>query len=103
MSDELTLRAAQDLVDDSIQSLGGYWSPLANLARLFEECGEIARVVNQLHGPKLRKPDEPEPDIGNEIGDALYVLLVLANSLGVEADGALRAAIAKYDRRDRGE
>ncbi len=98
--DDLTLREAQAQVDASIQSLGGYWPPLANLARLFEECGEVARAVNQLHGAKRRKPGEPEPDVAGELGDALYVLIALANSLEIDLDAGLRAAIEKYRRRD---
>jgi NTP pyrophosphatase (non-canonical NTP hydrolase) len=98
--DELTMRAAQAATDASIQALGGYWPPLANLARLMEECGEVARVVNQLHGPKRRKSGEPDPDAAEELGDALYVLLVLANSLDVDMETALRSVLAKYERRD---
>jgi NTP pyrophosphatase (non-canonical NTP hydrolase) len=91
----LTLREAQEQVDASIRALGGYWPPLANLARLFEECGELARAVNQAHGPKLRKPDETPVSAGEELGDALYVLLVLANSLDLDAETALSNALAK--------
>lgn len=96
----LTLSAVQAQVDASIQSLGGYWPPLANLARLFEECGELARVINQAHGPKRRKADETPPPIAEELGDALYVLITLANSLEVDLDTALRAVLAKYAARD---
>ena len=95
----LTLREVQDQVDQSIQALGGYWPPLANLARLFEECGEVARVVNQIHGPKRRKPEELAPEAADELGDALYVLVVLANSLGVDLETALADVLAKYARR----
>jgi len=35
----------------------------------------------------------------DEIGDALFSLLVFANSLDVDADAALDAALAKYERR----
>ena len=91
----LTLREAQEQVDASIRALGGYWPPLANLARLFEECGELARAVNQAHGPKLRKPDETPVSASDELGDALYVLLVLANSLDLDAETALSNALAK--------
>jgi NTP pyrophosphatase (non-canonical NTP hydrolase) len=99
---DLTLRVAQAAADASIQALGGYWPPLANLARLLEECGEVARVVNQLHGPKRRKPGEPLPDPAEELGDALFVLLVLANSLGVDLATALGTVLAKYAQRDQG-
>ncbi|HEY7094206.1 MAG TPA: MazG nucleotide pyrophosphohydrolase domain-containing protein [Ktedonobacterales bacterium] len=97
MADEvqLTLHEAQARVDASIRALGGYWPPLANLARLFEECGELARAVNQAHGPKLRKPGEAAVSASDELGDALYVLLVLANSVDIDAEAALSAALAK--------
>ncbi|HEY7021362.1 MAG TPA: MazG nucleotide pyrophosphohydrolase domain-containing protein [Ktedonobacterales bacterium] len=93
--DALTLREAQARVDASIRALGGYWPPLANLARLFEECGELARAVNQAQGPKLRKPGEADVSASDELGDALYVLLVLANSLDLDAEAALSGALEK--------
>jgi NTP pyrophosphatase (non-canonical NTP hydrolase) len=96
---ELTLRAAQAAVDATIQGLGGYWPPLANLARLFEECGELARAVNQAAGHKRVKAGEARASAREELGDVLYVLLVLANSLGVDAEEALADALAKARRR----
>ena len=98
---DATIREAQTAVDASILALGGYWPPLANLARLFEECGELARVVNQTYGPKPRKPDETLVAIHEELGDILYVALALANDLSVDADAALADAIAKAQRRAR--
>ena len=94
-----TLRAAQGEVDASIQALGGYWPPLANLARLFEECGELARAVNQAEGHKRIKPDEARASMREELGDVLYVTLVLANSLSLDAETALSEALAKVRRR----
>lgn len=91
----LTLGAAQDAVDASIQALGGYWPPLANLARLFEECGELARAVNQTHGPKPVKPGEVAASLEEELGDVLYITLVLANSLHLDAGLALAGALAR--------
>lgn len=96
---ELTVRAAQAEVDASIQALGGYWRPLANLARLIEECGELARGVNQRYGPKIVKPQEAATALAEELGDVLYVALVLANNLEIDATSALAEAIAKARRR----
>ncbi|HEY7780184.1 MAG TPA: MazG nucleotide pyrophosphohydrolase domain-containing protein [Ktedonobacterales bacterium] len=98
--DDLTLGRAQAEVDTTIQALGGYWEPLANLARLFEECGELARAVNQAHGPKRIKATEAQAAVADELGDVLYVLLVLANSLDVDAGAALAGVIAKVRGRD---
>ena len=91
----LTVSDAQAQVDASIRALGGYWPPLANLARLLEECGELARAVNQAHGPKRVKPGEARADAREEIGDMLYTLLVLANSLEVDAETALADVLEK--------
>jgi NTP pyrophosphatase (non-canonical NTP hydrolase) len=95
----MTLASAQRAVDASILALGGYWAPLANLARLFEECGELARAVNQTHGPKSIKPEERPSAMAEELGDTLYTILVLANSLEVDASAALRQALEKAARR----
>ena len=91
----MTLRRAQAEVDASIVALGGYWPPLANLARLFEESGELARAINQAYGGKRVKPDEVPAAAVEELGDVLYVLLVLANSLHVDAAAALEAVLEK--------
>lgn len=92
---QLSIQRAQLAVDATIVALGGYWAPLANLARLFEECGELARAVNQAYGPKVVKSAEAPAAVAEELGDALYVLLVLANSLQLDAAAALRDALER--------
>jgi NTP pyrophosphatase (non-canonical NTP hydrolase) len=101
MNEPGTLPAAQERVDASVKAAGGYWPPLANLARLFEECGELARAINQSHGPKVRKAGEAPRELALELGDVLYVTLVLANSLDLDAGEALAASIEKVERRNR--
>lgn len=81
---------------------GEYWPPLANLARLTEEVGEIARAINQAHGPKRIKSDEAAAQLAGEMGDALFALLCLANSTGVDLQTAFDATLAKYRVRDEG-
>src|SRR6476660_1131668 len=97
--DRLTLREAQEQVDTSIRALGGYWPPLANLARLFEECGELARAVNQTHGPKPVKTGESAAALEEELGDVLYITCVLANNLHLDAGLALDGALARAMKR----
>lgn len=46
----------QKEVDDYIsQFKAGYFSPLANLARLTEEVGELSREINHQYGERKRK------------------------------------------------
>jgi NTP pyrophosphatase (non-canonical NTP hydrolase) len=82
---------------------GEYWPPLANLARLTEEVGEIARAINQAHGPKRIKAEEAVAQLAEEMGDALFVLLCLANSTNVDLQAAFDATLEKYRVRDEGD
>lgn len=81
---------------------GQYWPPLGELARLVEEVGEVARLLNDRAGFKPKKPDEPEQDLTLELGDVLFTLIALANSTGVDLDAGFDAVMEKYQKRDAG-
>lgn len=78
----------------------GYFSPLSNLARLTEEVGELAREINASHGEKPKKPGAAPSSIGSELGDILFVLVCIANSLDVDLTEEFEAVMAKYNLRD---
>ncbi|TYO96281.1 nucleotide pyrophosphohydrolase [Desulfallas thermosapovorans] len=78
----------------------GYWPPLAMLARLTEEVGELAREVNHRFGTKPKKPDEPEGDLAMELADILFIIICYANSLGINLDEAFKKMMEKYKTRD---
>ena len=97
----MELKEAQERVDAWIgQFEEGYWPPLANLARLTEEVGELARLMNHRFGPKRKKPGEDEQELALELADVLFVLLVSANEQGVALDDALERTLEKYRARD---
>lgn len=97
----LTLREVQARVDAWIgQFREGYWPPLANLARLVEEVGELAREINHRYGTKPRKPDEPEQDLATELADVLFVVVAIANEQGIDLEAALEEVLEKYRVRD---
>lgn len=98
--ESLTIVGAQRAVDEWIRARGGYWEPLAQLARLTEEVGEVARAINHRYGPKTKKPEEAERALADEMGDLLYIVIATANTVGVDLDAALRATLAKYTTRD---
>ena len=98
---DLTIRDAQALVDRWMQARGwGYWHPLAQLARMIEELGELARLVNHLYGEKLKKIDEPEQELALEMADLLYTMICLANSQQIDLQQALEQVLQKYATRD---
>ncbi|HYK82634.1 MAG TPA: nucleotide pyrophosphohydrolase [Gemmatimonadales bacterium] len=97
----MSLRDAQQTVDRWIgQYTDGYFPPLANLARLTEEVGELARALTHHVGAKRPKPDEPAGSIALELADVLFVVVCLANSLGIDLDDAFAAMLGKLTARD---
>lgn len=97
----MELKEAQARVDAWIgQFEEGYWPPLVNLARLTEEVGELARLMNHRFGPKHKKPDEADQRLGEELADVLFVLLVIANSQGIDMADELDRVLEKYRLRD---
>ena len=99
----MELSEAQARVDAWIgQFEEGYWPPLANLARLTEEVGELARLLNHRFGPKTKKPGEADQDLAEELADILFVLLVIANEQRVDLGAALERVLEKYRVRDSG-
>ena len=102
MTDNKSLRELQQEVDDWVQSWGGgYWSPMSNLARMIEEVGEVARLVNDQFGEKPKKPDEAEQDLGMELTDVMYAIICLANSQGIDLQDSFDRMMEKYRTRDK--
>ncbi|HEY1349336.1 MAG TPA: nucleotide pyrophosphohydrolase [Ktedonobacteraceae bacterium] len=97
-----TLAEVQQEIDHLIKEEwhSGYWSPLASLARLTEEVGELAREINHAYGEKPKKSDEAAGDVAGELADILFILASLANSIDIDLDAAFEKVMAKYQRRD---
>jgi NTP pyrophosphatase (non-canonical NTP hydrolase) len=101
MTKHKTLKKIQGRVDKWINQFEeGYWHPLAQLARLTEELGELARVVNHLYGEKPKKLSEKKQKLEEEIGDLLFTLICLANAENIDLEKALDKIMEKLNRRD---
>jgi len=72
--------------------------PATHALDLISEVGEVAKQV-LLATDYGRRPPQFRPELADELGDALYSLLALAEAGGVDGDDALRAALEKYQRR----
>ena len=97
----MELREAQARVDAWISQFEeGYWPPLSNLARLMEEVGELARLLNHDFGHKPKKEGEAHQELAEELADILFVILVMANEQGIDLDRALQGVLEKYRVRD---
>ena len=100
MTDDISLRDAQRMVDEWIRTVGvRYFGELTNMACLTEEVGDLARIMARTYGDQSFKQGESH-DLGEEMADVLWVLICLANQTGVDLTDALRTSLAKKTKRD---
>ena len=71
-----TILDYQQLIDQSIRRLGGYWRTLSGLARVTEEVGELAELL-------LTKEMDPDK-IGGELADVFIISTCLANQFATD-------------------
>jgi|AntRauTorcE11897_2_1112592.scaffolds.fasta_scaffold00141_20 NTP pyrophosphatase (non-canonical NTP hydrolase) len=93
----------QKQIDDFLENENydpKYWSPTEITTNLVEELGEIARLINRLHGPKTPKAGDTDAELEHELGDLLFAVATLANSLDMNLDNAIIYAINKAQTRD---
>ena len=96
-----SMKDMQIEVDDYInQFKTGYFSPLANLARLSEEVGELSREINHFM-EKKEKDSEAANTVKAELGDNLFVLLCIANSLDIDMTESFNETMDKFNTRDK--
>ena len=101
MDKKRSLYSMQQEVDEYIQQFKvGYFSPLAQMARLTEEVGELAREVNHTYGEKSKKASEPVNSVAEELGDVLFVTMIMANSLNIDLTEVFEKNMDKFNQRD---
>ena len=98
---ELSLRQAQDQVDQWIRTVGvRYFDELTNLAQLVEEVGEVARILSRTCGQQSWKKGVSPGDLADELADVLFVTICLANQSGIDLTAAFEKNLAKKSKRD---
>ncbi len=93
------LPSLQRFLDAWIKQRGRYWSPLSQYARLAEEVGELGRELNFEYGDKPRAVKDAAGSITDELGDVLFIVVLLANDLRIDLASALSGTLEKYERR----
>jgi NTP pyrophosphatase (non-canonical NTP hydrolase) len=98
---ELTIKEAQDKVDNWIKTVGvRYFNELTNLGILMEEVGELSRLMVRKYGEQSFKESDKGKEIADEMADVLWVLICLANQTGVDLTAALEKNFEKKNVRD---
>ncbi len=101
----MELKELQETVDQWIKTYGvRYFSESTNTMVLMEEVGELSRLMARVYGEQSFKRQEDketaQQDIGEEIGDILFVITCLANQMGLDLTDIMDKNIAKKTGRD---
>src|SRR6476660_8041327 len=101
MNSDLTIKEAQQIVDDWIKSTGvRYFGELTNMAILTEEVGEVARLMSRIFGEQSFKESDKKKELADELADVLWVLICIANQTGVDLSDAFQKNFDKKNSRD---
>lgn len=101
MNEEISIKQAQEIVDEWIRTYGvRYFNELTNMAILTEEVGELARLVARTYGEQSFKESDKAKNIADEMADVLWVLVCMANQMGVDLTSAFAKNIEKKTTRD---
>jgi NTP pyrophosphatase (non-canonical NTP hydrolase) len=74
-------------------------SPLEHRALdLLSEVGEVAKEILKM-SDYGKKPIQINDEVKSEIGDVLFVLVIIANQLNISLDEALAEVLQKYEKR----
>lgn len=71
------LTKLQNIVDETVRTLGGYWVPLSGLARVLEELGELGALI-------LKKDYGDE--FATELSDVMIITICVANQYCARLD-----------------
>ena len=101
----MTIKEVQQEVDTWIRQYGGgYFSELTNLGILTEEVGEMAHWMVRKYGDQSLKPSEKivnmDDAIIDEMTDTLWVLVCLANQMGIDLEDGFIKNLRKKTSRD---
>lgn len=97
----LTLRRIQLEVDNWVRENGGYFDPLSIMAQISEESGELARILNNLYGGRVKKIEDPKKKLGAEMCDIIFALICLANSHNIDLNKLWKETISARCQRDK--
>jgi NTP pyrophosphatase (non-canonical NTP hydrolase) len=98
----MEIKEAQDEIEkfDKARGWSGDWH-LKDLAlNMNEEIGELWNLIKWVDEEKQRKIiAEEKEEAGNFIGDALFLLLKMANKMGINSEEELQKVLEEYEKR----
>lgn len=72
--------------------------PQVRMLDIVSEVGEVSKEILKMSDYGAKKPEFRE-EIRGELGDLLFSLMTLANSLDIDLEEALEIVLKKYEKR----
>lgn len=99
------MKEIQNQIDQWIKTYGvRYFDEKTNMLLLMEEMGELSRLMARKYGEQSFKNSEQnaavDEMIAEELSDVLFVLICLANQMGIDLNIAMAKNLDKKTTRD---
>lgn len=99
------MKEIQNQIDQWIKTYGvRYFDEKTNMLLLMEEMGELSRLMARKYGEQSFKKSEQnaavDEMIAEELSDVLFVLICLANQMGIDLNIAMAKNLDKKTTRD---
>lgn len=98
MNEDLSFNSAQELVSQMTKKYNLEISPELRYIDLTSELGELGKEI-LLSTEYGRNEFSATDNLESEIGDTLYSLICIANSLDINLSNALIKVLQKYEKR----
>jgi NTP pyrophosphatase (non-canonical NTP hydrolase) len=88
----------QKIAGEMSDKCGFERDPMIRYADVMSELGELGKelLLGNNYGTK---PMEPAENLAKELGDVVFALALLANSVGLDLDECFDVTMEKYNRR----
>ena len=81
----------------NVSSYGREWSTADLVSGLVTDVGDLAAAIQRVEGLRPPRDTAPLDDLRHELGDCLWVLLVLADRFEVDLSDAFESAMDSVD------
>jgi NTP pyrophosphatase (non-canonical NTP hydrolase) len=98
----MEIKEAQDKIKefDVARGWDGMWTIKDLLLNITEEGGELWNLIKWIDEDKQREViAENRDEAADYVGDTLFLVLKLANRMGVDAEAALNQTLSDYEKR----
>ena len=92
------MEKVQTLVSDFIEKYSLETSPEVRFIDLMSELGELGKEILKGNSYGSRKCEQ-STDFEEEIGDTIFSLICLANTMEIDLEVALKKVLLKYEKR----